>query len=474
MGRKTEPSRRDVLRRAAVAGALAVPAVGTLQACATAGGGSGGSEQGTKSAKNPLGVKEDAQLEVVIFNGGFGQKYAQDAEAIYKKNYPRATVKHTGTEQIQQVLQPRFVGGNPPDVVDNSGAQQMNPGTLASNGQLADFAPLLDAPSIDDPKKKVRDTLLPGTIEQGQFGSDKMFTFNYAFTVYGLWYSQSLLDKHSWKYPQTWAEMIALCAEIQKAGIAPWTYAGKFPYYAHFALYPMIAKIGGADVIKSIDNLEPNAWKHPAVKTAVSAFEELAAKKYIMPGSAGLTHIQSQTAWNQGKAVFVPNGSWVENEAKPTTPANFQMHCSPPPRFNAGDKMPFTTLWAQAGEPFIVPQQAKNINGGMEYLRIMLGKQSAQNFTKLVSSLSCVKGAADGLALQPGLKSAYDALNAAGTNTIAPRLPDWYGQLEKDHIGQATGLLLTGQLKTADWITRVQQKADATAKDPAIKKFKHT
>ena len=63
-------SRRGVLQAAAT-GTLAAT---TLGACAMGGGGSKSSdEKGQQSAENPLGVKEDAPLEVVIFNGGFGE-----------------------------------------------------------------------------------------------------------------------------------------------------------------------------------------------------------------------------------------------------------------------------------------------------------------------------------------------------------------------------------------------------------------
>src|SRR5204863_84553 len=86
------------LRRAAAAGLLAVPATGLLGACATGGGGdsnTGGG--GTKTAANPLGVKEDAELEVVIFEGGYGQKYATDVhEPLYKNAFPKANIKAAG------------------------------------------------------------------------------------------------------------------------------------------------------------------------------------------------------------------------------------------------------------------------------------------------------------------------------------------------------------------------------------------
>ncbi|NED92576.1 carbohydrate ABC transporter, N-acetylglucosamine/diacetylchitobiose-binding protein, partial [Streptomyces sp. SID11233] len=99
---------------------------------------------------------------------------------------------------------------------------------------------------------------------------------------------------------------------------------------------------------------------------------ELYKKGYVLKGTPGLDHIQSQTEWTQGHALFIPNGSWVENEAAKTTPKDFQMKVAAPSSLDSSDALPFGTLWASGGEPFIVPKNAKNPDGGMEQLRIML------------------------------------------------------------------------------------------------------
>ena len=203
-------------------------------------------------------------------------------------------------------MQPRMVKGDPPDVINNSGAENMDVASLIEKGQVADLQPLLDAPSLYDPSKKVSETLLPGTLEKGRFGSDKVYQLNYSYTVYGVWYSKTNLEKLDLEYPKTWDEMLAVCAKAKKEGIAGWTYAGKHPYYFAFTLYPFIAKIGGQEVMKAIDNLEPNAWKNDAVKKAFEAYHELYAKGYVLKGTPGIDHIQSQTAVDQGQGAVHP------------------------------------------------------------------------------------------------------------------------------------------------------------------------
>lgn len=470
-------SRRTLIKRTAAIGVVAVPTMSTLAACAGGGDDGGGKkvDKGKKSEKNPLAVNDSAALDVVIFDGGFGQQYAKDAEAEYAKAYPKAKIKHDAIQEITTVLQPRFNSGNPPDLIDNSGAKQMDFSTLIGKDQIADLTPLLDAPSIDDPKKKVRDTLRPGVAEMGQFGSKEVRVLYYAYTVYGVWYSRTNLEKLGVEYPETWDAMLAVCEKAKKKGIAGWTYPGKYPYYLPFSLYPFIGKIGGAEVVRKIDNLEPGCWKDPAVKSAFEAYFELYKKGYIMRGTPGLDHLQSQKAWAQGKALFIPNGSWVENESAKqiAKEKNFDLAVGAPSSLDSSDKMPFGTLWASGGEPFIVPKQAKNSDGGMELLRIMLGEKSSKNFTKQVSSLTSLNGGTEGLTLPPGLASAKQALEKAGDNVINSRLQDWYVALQKEKIGVgAIGEMMAGRMTPDEAITKCQKYTDETREDSNIKKFR--
>ena len=272
-----------------------MPGTGLLAGCATSGGGQEQSE-GEKSDTNPLGVPTDQSLEIYIFNGGFGDKYATEVhEPMFAKAYPKAKIVHKAEVDIAGALQSRFVGGNPPDFVNDSGDGQIPLGQLVSDKQLYDLTDLFDAPSWDDPDKKVSDTLVPGAIEQGTFG-DKPYVMHMALTIFGLWYNKTLFDEKGWTLPTTWAEMTDLCKDIKAAGIAPWTYQGIHARYMNWPLLTMAAKLGGPDVLKAIDNLEEGAWGHEAVKESANALAGLRKSGYILEGTEGMDHIQAQKA----------------------------------------------------------------------------------------------------------------------------------------------------------------------------------
>lgn len=218
----SEINRRDAIKRAVAIGVVAVPSASLLSACASSGGGSDkpkADPTGAKTANNPLGVKKGTPLEAFIFKGGFGDSYVKAAETVYNSEYG-IKVKHTGTQGLGPKLQPRFASNTPPDIMDNSGADNLDTAALAKESKLQDLTPLLDAPTIDDPSKKVRDVLIAGTVEQGQFGTQAMYAFNYAFTVYGGWYSNKLFQDKGWEYPQTFDQALALGAKAKKENIS--------------------------------------------------------------------------------------------------------------------------------------------------------------------------------------------------------------------------------------------------------------
>ncbi|MFZ0215365.1 MAG: N-acetylglucosamine/diacetylchitobiose ABC transporter substrate-binding protein [Candidatus Dormiibacterota bacterium] len=463
------PTRRQFIQRAGAAGALLTPTAALLAAC----GATGSSGSGQKSSTNPFGVDPTAPLDLVIFKGGYGDQYARDAAKAYGQKYPKAQVSVADvTQQLSQEYQPKFVAGDPPDFMDDSGAGDIAPGTLVSQNQLTDLGTFWNAPSIDDPSKKLKDTVLFETQSDALFNG-KYYVNLYALSVYSVWYSSTLFKNKGWPYPTTWDDMLKLCAEIKQAGMAPWTYQGVYPAYVQQLWVPMVTQLAGPDVIKSIDNLQPNAWKNDAVMESLNALYKLATSGYIMPGSSGLTHIESQKAWLQNQAAFIPDGSWVENEMMGFVPSDYNMVVAPTPSISSSDKLPFGSTNYYAGENFIVPAKAKNHAGGLEYMRILLSKKSAQDFTNLTKTLTIVKGAADNLPIAKTDSSLKSQL--ALINNGKPRIPSalyggWYAQMN-DTINQAFGALMTQRTTPKELVATAQAAADATKSNPNIIKY---
>jgi len=468
MNIKDKPlQRRDFLRGALVT-AVMIPVGGALASCA-GGGGSTSGGGGTKSAKNPFGVKESSSIDAVIFNGGYGYDYVTYAANLVEKNVKGVKAKVTPATNIAQSLQPRFVGGNPPDLIDNSGANQIGFSTILD--QLSELDDIFEANNLEG--KKIADTVYPGVKTPGTFG-DKFVALNYVMTVYGIWYSASLFDQNGWKPPKTWDEATELGAKAKAAGKYLWVWGKEAATYYYTMALNSAIKEGGDEVRLALENLKPNAYSMPEIQGVFKALEKQVQLGYFIPGGAGTQFTAAQAKWsNDEQAILYPSGGWIENEMKKATKSGFKMTGAPEPTLTSNSKLPYEALRAAAGEPYIVPKQAKNVAGGKELLRTMLSKDAASNFSKTKLAPTIVKGLvpADGFG-STALVSQTKMLDAAGQNVFDWEFSSLYG-MNTDQLVPWNSFL-SGSLDAAGLTTALQQISDKVANDSSVKKIKVT
>ena len=458
--------RRDFLRGGLAAAALA--ATGGLAGCAASGSGpapAASSAAGPTSADNPFGLAANSSTEAVIFKGGYGIEYAEFAGKAMQTKDAGSTVKVSPETNIAQTLQPRFVAGNPPDVIDNSGAGLIGINTIRD--QLADLTDVINANNFEG--TKIADTLYPGVTAPGTFDG-KFVQLNYVLTVYALWYSASLFEQEGWTVPKTYDEMYELGGKAKAKGkfLLGW---GKeaATYYQTMAIASAI-KQGGNDVRLSLENLKPDCWSMPAVQSVLTGLKKIIDAGYVKPGGAGTQFTAAQSQWsNDQDFILYPSGGWIENEMKTQTKDGFKMTGAPEPTVDSSSSMPWEALHSTAGEGYIVPAQAKNLAGGKEFLRAMLSKDAATNFAKTTFSSSIVKGLIpeDGFG-STALQSQVKMLDAAGTNVFSWNFVDLYGTNTDQLVLWNT--FLQGGSDVATLTKGLQSITDKIAKDDSVKK----
>ena len=466
---------RTFNRRSIVRGALAAAAVVPLSSALAACAGSSDDDSdndtngGTKSADNPFGMADGATVDAVIFDGGYGTDYVSFAAAIMQDNFAGSSVKVSATTEIAQELQPRFVGGDPPDLIDNSGENAIGFSTILD--QLEDLGDVLDAPNLEG--TTIRDTLFGGVEAPGTFDG-KLAALNYVLTVYAVWYSASLFEENGWTPPQTWDDAIALGAEAKKAGKYLFLWGKEAATYYQTLAIGSAIKEGGDEVRLALENLDAGCWSLPAVQGVFEAMGEIVSAGYMKPGGSGTQFTAAQAQWsNNQDALLYPSGSWIENEMKDQTKSDFQMTGFPEMVLSSGSAMPYTAMHSTAGEPFVIPSQAKNVAGGKELLRTMLSKEAATNFAKEKLAPTIVKDTvpADGFG-STALVSQSKMLTDAGTDVFTWGFVDLYGT----NVDQLVvwNSFLAGDSSVSELTSRLQEITDKVREDDSIKKIEVT
>jgi N-acetylglucosamine transport system substrate-binding protein len=459
-----------ISRRQLLKGSLAAAAAVPLAACAGSGSGSDNKTNHTAStATNPFGLKKGSTIDAVIFNGGYGYDYVTFAGKQLNGKFSNVKVGIHPTTTISQQLQPRFVGGNPPDLIDNSGANQIGFNSILS--QLETLDDVFEAKNYEG--TKISDTIYPNVKEPGTFGG-KFVAVNYAMTVYAIWYSGALFEQYGWQPPKTWDDVLDLGAKAKAKGKYLWVWGVEAATYYQTLAMDSAIKEGGDEVNVALGNLEPNGWSHPAIQKVFKALETCVKKGYFIPGGAGTQFTKAQAKWSLSEqAVLYPSGGWIENEMKKATKDGFKMMGAPEPTVTSSSKMPYEAIRSAAGEPYIVPSQGKNTAGGKELLRAMLSKDAATNFSKTRLAPTIVKGLIPEDAFgSTALASQSKMLEGAGSNTFDYEYFSLYGT----NADQLTvwNSFLSGKIDAGGLTKGLQQISDKVRKDPSVKKIKVT
>ena len=334
-------------------------------------------------------MAENSTVDAVIFDGGYGIDYVEFAADIFAQVHEGSTVEVSPSTQIASELQPRFVGGNPPDLIDNSGAQSIGFNTILD--QLEDLTDVIDAPNLEG--VTIRDTLYGGVLSPGTFGG-KLAAINYALTVYGVWYSGSLFEENGWTPPTTWAEALELGAAAKEQDKYLFCWGQEAATYYQTMSIESAIKEGGDEVRLAVENLEEGCWSHPAVQA-------------VFTGAEGDHRRRLHAAGRRRHAVHPGPGAVEPRPGRDAVPVGLvdrerdegadrrglrdEGRADVDGHRRLGDAGDGAALDGGRAVHRARPQGA-NVAGGKELLRIMLSTEAATNFAKTKLAPTIVGG----------------------------------------------------------------------------------
>lgn len=439
--------------------------VGAALLAAGCSGGNGDSGEGGGVAKEtPTELK--GELEVQSFNGGYGIDFFQKMAKEFEEKNPGLKIKVDGDPRIWEQLRPRFVAGNPPDLVFPGWG--FDHWAAADDGIFEDLNPALDGKPYEG-EGTWRDTFKPEILKLGQ-SEGKQYMLPYYVMEYGWWYDPGVFAKNGWTPPKTYEELLDLCEKIKAKGIAPITFQGKYPFYmTTMMLFPWAQSEGGIEAVRAAQNLEPGAWKSPAFLKAAQMIDELNKKGYFQKGAVGMSHTESQTQFLQGKAAMVPCGTWIESEMKAVMPKGAQLRFFLPPVLANGKGDP--TALVIGIEPWMVPVdgQHKNKDAAVALFKYMTSKANAIRFVEEKGTPMSIVGS-EVAKIRETMQAPAEALQNAKT-VYAMRYREWYPAFHTE-LENATTALLNGQLTPETFCDRVEAAAQKTREDQNIKKRK--
>ena len=334
--------------------------------------GSSGTETVTAPSAPKADGKVEGKLEVAAFKGGYGIDFYEACAKEFAAKHAGVEPNVWGDPRVWEKLRPRFVAGEPPDVTLPGWG--MDHWALAEEGELMDLTEALKS-KPEEGEGTWGDTFEPALLALAQLDG-KQYTLPYYFSVMGWWFDPGVFAKNGWTPPKTWTELIALCEKIKASGMAPITFQGKYPYYMlDGMLLPWCQSIGGKAALDAAQNLEPGAWKSPAMLEAAKRIHELNTRGFFQRGAVAMSHTESQQEFLQGRAAMIPCGTWLESEMRNVMPKGARMAFMLTPHLEGGTGDASAILIGI--EPWMVPSKAKNPQAGIAFFRFMSSLSNA-------------------------------------------------------------------------------------------------
>lgn len=411
-------------------------------------------------------LAEDAptgELNLAIFEGGYGADYWHWAIETFEADNPGVKVNMQISPTIGDMIRPQIVAGDVPDFLNlNDNDQTGVVLALIKDNGLLDITDVFEGPQYDS-DEPLKDKIIPGFLESARcapYGDGKIYLAPGNASPMGLIYNKTLFAENGWEVPVTWDDFFALGELAKEQGIALFTYQGIYPSYMESVLFPAIASRIGLDDFKKITSFQPGIWTDSRVLEVLEQFEKIYTNGDLMSGTVALNHTQSQTDQMQNKALFIPNGTWMESEMADVPAAEgYAFGLTPPPVMAEGD-----TRYIMSGvEQFSIPAGAKNPELAKLFLRFLYTDASIAKYAELSGGAIlatnnalelCRPYITDGVY---GMFGSYSEPGAASLIVGFDAAPENSKILYSDEIFQPLSDVMSGTMTAAEWAESIDQ-----------------
>jgi N-acetylglucosamine transport system substrate-binding protein len=422
----------------------------SLVGCGTGNGGGNAStpesSASPENSANPVAAGLTGDFEIQYFVGGYGDAWWKDVIGQFQKANPELKIKESAGPVINDQMKPRWIQGNPPDVVYIDGAGS-NPRQMIEDDQLMDITDWVKEAKNPDGEK-----ILDIMISQPEVYSDRTYNVPLVFGAYGNYYDQALLESKGWEVPKDYDGFLALSTKIKEAGIMPYIHAGVYPEYIHGGfLFPAIVSANGDDagILRDMGDLKEGVYASEPVMKALSQLSEISKLGYIDPASPALNHTDSQMMFLQHKAAFIPNGLWLESEMKKDTPADFKYGYIPSVTQTKDGKyvaFPYTSTMA-------IAKKAKNPEAAKAFIEFVFTKQNSLSWAEKTGALMNVKADLDSSSAGDIAKTAMKFYS--NDNTVVAPVVEFNPDV-REEMQNATIALTQGKITSQQWGERVE------------------
>jgi raffinose/stachyose/melibiose transport system substrate-binding protein len=378
----------------------------------------------------------------------------------FNESHPNIKIVHRPieNEQFFTVLRTGFTSGDPPDVFQHEG-----------HNNVTQFVIPGEVEEIGDFWEKNKDRFQPGT-EASIMYKGKYYGVPWTIhTDTQIYYNETILTENGIdpKALKTWDDYLAAFEKLKAAGITPIAFANKFGWSGGQWFFAFLVRWVGAD--KVLDLCARNCgykWTDPDFVQAARFYTDINDKGYFSTGKASDDYPAGTALFFAGKAAFFQTGSWFLADAQASAPPGFKLGLNTFPVITGGKGDP-KQIVMQGLEGLSISKKGASTpakrEAALTFIDWMTQLPQAQYWVKQGVNISPIKGAVTEETASPLLMQIVKEQIEGNTGSfpfLEHVLPKTVGE-EKIWMGSVG--VLTGQLNAETWMQSVEEEA---AKEP--------
>lgn len=284
-------------------------------------------------------------LEVVAWDAGYGIKWLDEIVNSFKEQdwvkqkYPNLDISVTPTK-INQAENKIPAGGknNSVDLFFSAGAYSLFVPDMNGEDQLLDLTEVVYNQKVPGEDVLYKDKILESYLKSmhsadyKSTSSEKYFATPWAGGMDGILYNADFLEQLNIEVPRTTDELISACAKIKslennKEGLYNLGYSFITSHEADYSNYVFPIWWAQYQTVKGFENfyqgidgnkISRNIFQQQGRKFAAEVMQEIftASNGYHYQHFMSTEFMVAQTMMLQGKAVFMMNGDWFDNEMR--------------------------------------------------------------------------------------------------------------------------------------------------------------
>ena len=406
---------------------------------------------------------EEQELNIAIFQGGYGDTYWNQMVELFEQSHEGIKVNMTISPTIGDIIRPQIVAGNAPDFIClNDGGEDGVILSLIKEHALLNLNDVFDGENYAG-TGTLRDDITDGILESTKcapYGDDEIYLAPFNSGPQGLIYNKTFFDENNLEVPKTWDEFFALGDTVKEIdGRALFTYQGNLSrLYGRNALAGNRKRMWRRCTAKRLQIMRKVPFNNEGVLKALTHIKEIADNGYLLDGTVGMNHTESQTEMMLGKAAFITNGTWMENEMQDAPREDgFEFAMAPIPTENADD----VHYVFDSCEQFSIPAAAKNPELAKEFLRFLYSDESVSAFAEASGALYATKSARE--VAKDKLSTAiynmygiYEEANASSLIMSFAAVPADCKINPKDEIFNPITSVMNDEMTVEEWAQNVE------------------